>query len=222
METYNEMLAEFKEWVTTDKKAQALWDKVNKGKATWKDAKSYALQVGAKWSRLFENKFKNTEDFANYVDDINKSLHKVYSESAYYTKAVQKDTNMSNKIGMNVVEPRMDEERITNFIDKLITGEALWLFGKDAIGNIAESAIADTIQYNARIQSEFGIKAYIERDTGNGCCEWCESLAGRYIYGEQPSDFFAIHKDCTCVFNYHPVKAPTQRMRYEQGRRIVE
>lgn len=222
MTTYNEMLNDFKEWVTTDKKALALWEKIKEGKATWSDAKAYAVRVGAKWSSLFETKFKDTTDFAEYVEDIEKSLNKVYSESAYYTKSLQKQVNNKAKIGMNPVEPKMEQERIDNFIDKLIVGDALWLFGKDAIGNIAESAVAETIEYNARTQKEFGIKPYIERDTGAGCCEWCESLAGRYVYGEQPKDFFAVHKDCTCVFTYEPIKAPTQRMRYEQGRRIVE
>lgn len=206
MTKYDEMLEDFKKWVTTDKKAQALWEKINKGKANWNDAKKYAQSVGAKWSDLLEDTFKDTEDFKEYVEDIQKSLKKAYSESAYYVKSVQKITNDDAKIGIKVVEPKIDQERIDNFTQKLIEGSALWLLGRDVIENITESAISDTIGYNARIQSEFGIKAYIERDTGSGCCDWCESLAGRYEYGTEPEGFYQTHKDCTCVFHYTPRK----------------
>ncbi|MCQ2211316.1 MAG: hypothetical protein MJZ34_13610 [Paludibacteraceae bacterium] len=211
MSKYDEMLEDFKKWVSTDKKAQALWEKIKQGKANWMDAKRYAIAIGGKWSDLLEDKFADVEDFREYVEDIQKSLKKAYSESAYYSKSVQQITNDDANIGIKVVEPRADQERIENFTNKLIEGSALWLLGSDAIGSITESAISDTIGTNARIQSDFGIKAYIERDTQGKCCEWCESLAGRYVYGQEPKEFYQTHKDCSCVFTYSPVKIRGRR-----------
>lgn len=208
---YDDLLANFKEWIVNDPQAQALWKKATEKRANYYDATRYAEHIGAKWSRLLS---QYTDDYIEHLDDIEKSLLKAYSESAYYTKNVQTALNENAGIGMKALEPHINDNRVVNLIDKLATDNASWLLDSDVISNLSRSAVSDTVQANARIQAKAGLPSYIERDTGAGCCEWCESIAGRYEYGKQPSNFFAVHKDCTCTITFMPTKSKWQKITY--------
>lgn len=201
---FEELLAIFKEWVQTDEKAKDLWEKIKVGKATYKDAVKYSESIGAEWSRLLS---EYDENYLEHLDDIEKGLRKAYAETAYYSKSVQSNLNKDAGIGMIPRESHIDDERVSNFMEKLASGEASWLIGKDAVENVSRSAVQDTIQTNARIQKKAGLKTYIVRHEGaGGCCAWCRSMVGRYIYGEQPKNFFQVHKDCTCWIDFETSK----------------
>lgn len=217
---YLELLEAFKNWLVNDKSAQALWDKVNNKRATYKDAKSYADRVGNEWARLLSEYGDNAVE---HLDDVSKAMLKAYSESAYYTKNLQQNLNEKAKIGIKVIEPRIDETRIASLITKLAEENANWLLGSDVVKNIASAAVNDTIEANARFQSKAGLKTTMIRHTGGKCCDWCESIAqgGReFAYGEQPDEFFAMHKDCTCWIEYKTSK-DTQKIVYSGGRKIT-
>lgn len=215
---YEKLLDDFVNWVTSDDVIQKYWDKVNAGTASYSDAIKYSEKIGAKWSDLMkEIDLSDDESFS----DIAESLRKSYRESAYYSKNVQQIVNQKAGIGLKVKEPSIDDDRISNLIEKLSENlEDTWLLDKSVVENIARSAVTDTIEYNARFQQNAGLYSYIERD-GSNCCDWCRSMTGRYIYGEQPRDFFQVHKDCTCVITYRPSKRPVQKIRYESGRKIT-
>lgn len=217
-----DILERFKEYLTTDKIIKQYWQKIKDGKANYYDADKYASIISKRMSQLLKAEYGSYTDFDNVLDDLKADYLKTYSESAYFAKSVQANINASNKIGMKPIEPKMDAERMANLLEKFATNSASWLLNDDVVENIAKSAITDTINANARTQSEAGLYSYIERDAGAGCCAWCNSMAGRYEYGKQPSDFFQVHKDCTCVITYRPSKRPIQRIRYESGRKIVE
>ena len=215
---YTELLNEFKTWVVSDSKCQVLWSKVNNDRASYKDAENYSARVAKWWSDNLVKHYGDA-DYSEVVKDISQSLKKAYSESAYYAKNVQGNINAKAKIGMKALEPHIDDTRITSLLEKLTTEDAKWLLDSDVVKNIARSAVTDTIQANARIQSEADLYSYIERDTGAGCCDWCESVAGRYLYGEQPDDFFRVHKDCTCSITYMPSKERWQKITYGSNRK---
>lgn len=106
---------------------------------------------------------------------------------------------------MKALEPRFDKDRIDNFMKKLKEEEASWLLDSSAMQNIARQSVSDSMEANARIQSKAGLKTMmIRHEAAGGCCEWCKSMADgkEYAYGEQPNDFFAMHKDCGCYIEY--------------------
>jgi len=210
---YNELLEEFKAWVVDDSKCQALWNKIERNTASYKDAQYYSERVANWWSDRLVKEYGDA-DYSAVITDISKSVQKAYSESAYYSKSLQANINSNKKIGMKVLEPRLDPDRLDSFLTKLQTEDAKFLLERNAMQSVARAGVTDTIEANARIQSEAGLYAYIERDTGSGCCAWCESMAGRYIYGQQPNDFFQVHKDCTCTITYEPSKQKMQRISY--------
>ncbi|CZT38724.1 hypothetical protein SA111_00606 [Streptococcus agalactiae] len=50
----------------------------------------------------------------------------------------------------------------------------------------------------------------IERISTGKCCDWCDRLAGKYIYHEEPKDFTRGIKHCQCVIDYHPKNGKRQ------------
>lgn len=220
---YDDLLNEFKGWVTSNKEAKAYWQKVNNGTATYADATSYSGLVGRKWSEMLLRDYGIADE--EYIAEIVQSLGKAYSETAYYTKNVQQIANNEARIGMKVQEPKIDEDRIQNLITKMLEEQnagkdASWLVGKDVVENVARTAVTDTIEYNARVQEEAGLETYVERD-GSNCCDWCASMTGRYRLGEQPADFWRVHKDCNCLITYKASKRPIQRIRFVSNRKVT-
>lgn len=214
---YDDLLSEFRTWLGEDEKIQTLWNKTKENRANYRDAENYAKRVGSWWSnRLSQDPVLAEGNVPRFVDDIEKSYRQAYSNTAYYAKNVQQLINDKARIGMRVLEPAVDEERLAHLLGKLVTTEdAGWLFGVEAVENFCRAAVTDTIRANARIQSEAGIYSYIERDPGAGCCDWCDSMAGTYIYGDEPDGFYQVHKGCTCSITYKPAKRPVQHIRYE-------
>ena len=72
------------------------------------------------------------------------------------------------------------------------------------ISGIIKSAVTDTVQASASFQSASGITAKVIRTAHAGCCETCAALAGEYVYGKQPADFFRRHNGCSCTVAYDP------------------
>lgn len=216
---YDDMLKDFKKWVTTDKNAQAMWDKVKNNSQTWSDATNYSELVGKEWAKLFERVDLSDID-EEVINEIRNGLKKAYSESAYYSQFVQNNTNGKAKIGMRSLEPRIDESRIDNLIEKL-NEDSEWLLDKAVVSNIARSAVTDTIEANARIQQNAGLHAYLKRD-GSNCCAWCDSMTGTYEFGSEPADFWRVHKDCTCTIEYKPSRTrEVAHIRYSTSRNGV-
>jgi hypothetical protein len=226
------MLSEFGKWQKSNNtEYSALWELVRAGKATYEDAQKYSRVVAGKWSELLKKYFGidadiqglTTDDIAR---DIENALNQCYRNSSYYASKVQEIINDSVKININAVEGKIDKSRISNLIEKLkagedvteevlLTADTMWLIDKPVVENIAMSAVTDTIQANARLHTDAGLVPYIERKQGaGGCCKWCASVAGRFVYGEQPDDFFKIHKHCNCVITYMPSRDRWQRITY--------
>lgn len=233
MKTYEELFAEFSEWLENDKNVAYLWKLTAEGKADYPLAEMYAKGISEKWAQLLTDAYGSdiAEEF-EVADEIAQAYKKAYSETAYYTQAVQGNVNQRAKIGMKAIRPKLDEERINNLIDVIKSESATaemkaHLLDKSALQPVTRSAISDTIEANARIQSKAGLHAYVERDPGAGCCKWCNSMAGVYEYGKQPKDFWRIHNDCTCTIEYKPSKYErASKIRYEttngRVRKIIE
>lgn len=220
MKEYADLLKEFKEWVQTDSEVKALWELNRTGKASYIDAEKYSKLVSEKWSAMLVDAYGEA-NYKEVVEDVANAYKKAYSESAYYSKEVQ--TNINEEAGINLKgkEPAIDEARITNMMKKLVGDDASFLLKKSAIENVSKAAIVDTIKTNARLHNEAGLENYVVRDARGGCCDWCKSISGKYAWGKQPSDFWRVHKDCTCLFEYKVNKTHT-KISYNSKRKITE
>lgn len=230
--SYQKMLSEFMKWQKSNNVDYTkLWELVKTGKATYEDAQKYSKLIAGKWSELLKKYLgvdADTQGLAldDMARDIEMALKQCYRNSSYYATKVQEIINDSVNINIKAVEGEIQKERITNLIEKikagkdvtediLITADTEWLINAPVVENISMSAVTDTIQANARLHTDAGLYSYIERKQGpGGCCKWCNSVAGRFIYGEQPDDFFKIHKHCNCVITYMPSRQRWQRITY--------
>lgn len=228
---WQKMFSEFNHWQKDDEKYKFFSTKVREGVANYEDAQEYSKYVAKEWSHLLQKYIGVESDLKGktndeIVDAIEMALKRCYQNSSYYSSKVQEILNNAVKINIKPVEGKIDPTRISNLIEKLKAGEDIenemlitlenqWLIEEPVIENISRSAVTDTIEANARLHTEAGLVSYIERKQGpGGCCEWCSSVAGRYVYGEQPSDFFKVHKHCNCVITYMPSRGKWQQITY--------
>lgn len=194
---------------------------IDGGRADYATMQTFAERYGgilaSKFGVCFDGYEFITLDEANSL--VSPTLRNAYQMITGNAAIVQHQLNKNAGIGMNAVIPDVDEFRIENLINKL-TGAPLkdtdFLLGKDAMENYARSAVTDSIKVNAAVQKSAGLKSYIERDPGFGCCDWCNEVAGRYEYGDQPKDFFKVHKSCTCRILFMPSKRNWQKITYQK------
>lgn len=128
---------------------------------------------------------------------------------------IQRLINEVEGIGLNPVFAPYPDERARGLIEKLVedtTNPARWL-GEPVI-NISESFSDDYMRENARASAAAGLEAKIVRKLGSFevrrakkrsyeiPCDWCQSLAGEYEYGEEPDDVWKRHESCRCSVTY--------------------
>ena len=86
--------------------------------------------------------------------------------------------------------------------DPTVPDETIKRRARSVTENIANSMHDDYIKENAGTRTQAGLKCYLVRDAGGGCCKWCQALAGRYDYATAPDDIFRRHDNCTCTVTY--------------------
>lgn len=101
------------------------------------------------------------------------------------------------------------------------------LFKDEAIKNVCRSMADDFIQENAEFRADSGLKTLIIRETTGKSCEWCNSLAGVYEYGDHPDDVFRRHDGCDCIITFKSEKGsfkglwPKKKFDNEKGARLA-
>lgn len=214
---WEDFYQEWHDWLNSSERVSGYWNDKNK---TWKDAKTYSKLIGDKSFELFQKHFGidyeglTEEQILEMCEGLIGALSQGYSATAYYTKQVMTQTLDNAKVSIRAIEPAYDISRATNLKDKVIAGSTE-LISKSTFQNNAYSAVTDTIQANSRFDDKAGLQTQLIRDSGAGCCDWCESKAGIFQYGEQPDGFWQVHKDCTCTLEYHVGKTHT-RITYKQ------
>ena len=73
---------------------------------------------------------------------------------------------------------------------------------KRSIENSTRSIFDEYIKQNAANRASVGITAKIVRKMHSETCEWCRSLAGVYIYGQEPHEVYQRHDNCDCTVEY--------------------
>lgn len=219
--TLRDLTTLIRESATTDSVLTNLTALIDGGKGDYSTVQEFAERYGGiladKFGICFDGyEFITLEEAAELIRPTLENAYRLVSGNS---AVVQRTLNKNAGIGLNAVIPDVDEYRIDNLIEKL-TGGSLedtgFLLAKDAMQNYARSAVTDTIKVNAAVHKEAGLKSYIERDPGFGCCDWCDSVAGRYEYGKQPKDFFSVHKCCTCRILFMPTKRNWQKITYRK------
>lgn len=87
----------------------------------------------------------------------------------------------------------MNRDEFWNQVDEVM---------KRSIENSTRSIFDEYIKQNAANRASVGITAKIVRKMHSETCEWCRSLAGVYIYGQEPHEVYQRHDNCDCTVEY--------------------
>lgn len=225
---YAALVDEFKGTLSGDKTLKALEQRIVSGKYSKKDMFRFAERTG----QLFEDFLRRkcidvtaVEDVATFVNTYVKNAYTaLQGTNLTFAKDMQTAMNAANNIGIKAVTVKPDSDRIANLCQRLIEDPeaSKFLLESPAAQNIARGAMTDSISANAELLSDAGMTTYITRDTGGGCCDWCENMAGTYEYGKQPKDFFLAHRNCSCTWTTYSSRGRFARLTFstdENGRR---
>ena len=200
-----------------DGKVRQIEKKIESGKATLKDAHDYSVRAGENLSgalkqNLTADTLPDGKMYWNIADRTVKPAMKDNYDLVNQTATrIQKDIDEEDGIGLNAVEAEFPEDRIKGIMEKLCSDDedALDALGEPVV-NATESFFDDYVRANAEFRSGAGLTARIIREAhGHKPCEWCQNLAGSYVYGVEVtsgSEVFKRHDRCRCTVTYESGK----------------
>lgn len=110
--------------------------------------------------------------------------------------------------GLNLMPPTADfeEERASkighSLEDTTVPDETIQRRARSATENMLNSQYDRNMKKGADTCASAGLKTYIVRDSGSGCCKWCDEVSGKFVYGTEPKDVYRRHDNCTCTVTY--------------------
>lgn len=205
-ENYKRMRNQLDNLLNADKKLEQIAGKIQSGAVGFNDT--------AEYSEIVSNYIADV--LQENIGDITSPLGKQYCCNAllkdHYTRIndvlgdVQVIVDEKNKIGIAPQKapfPAKRVERIAHSLeDTTVDEEVIKRRAGAPVANVAKSFHDDYIKKNTDFRSKAGIKCYIVRVSDNKCCEWCNKLAGRYVYGTEPEDIYHRHDNCGCTVTY--------------------
>ena len=218
-ELLTKIQTEFEEARLDSEVLKSLLSKLQSKSAGYLEANEYAIELGEILSKALRGSVSssNLPDGKMYYNIakrlLTETLGRNFELISGYAQQVQKDLNEEAKIGLTVQKPKLNQDRITGLVNRISSEEEFsqisWIL-REPIVNFSQSIIDDSIQENAGFQKEVGLTPIIERHSTGHCCDWCQSLVGKYLYGEEPAGFYRRHQRCQCTIDYHPKNGKKQ------------
>ena len=110
--------------------------------------------------------------------------------------------------GLNLTPPTapFEEDRARkighSLEDETVPDETIERRARSATENMIKSQYDRNMKKGAATCASAGLKTYIIRDSGSGCCKWCDEVSGKFVYGSEPKDVYRRHDNCTCTVVY--------------------
>lgn len=204
----NLVLNEIKSSPVLLKEFSSLIKKSKEGRIRYKDAIKFSEKLGTEASKLIkqiigDGSTLKLDEFADkFIAPVYTSLQ---NTTLGVAKNVQQTLNKQNGLNFNPANIKADTSRVQHIVARYREAESFdtvsFLLGDDVLQNITRSAVDDTLRGNADLQEKAGFEVTLTR-TDYGCCDWCASMTGTYKKGEEPADFWRVHKNCSCEFDY--------------------
>lgn len=186
--------------------------KVLSGKADLTDVERYAGSIGSQLSKsLLESidftEFENGRMYLELSEEIlTQTLKNNYNLINQAAEKVQKD--LDSRLGFMIKSQKADFpiDRIkaiaSSLCDKTVSDDTIRRRMSSPVENVTHSFYTDSVKKNAQFRNDAGLKCYLVRKTNGKCCDWCSSIAGRYVYGDHPDDIFRRHDNCGCTVTF--------------------
>ena len=225
---------DFQRRIKENKKIQSLYKKVKEGRATYKEANGFAIEIGEALSSVFQKNLSSSslpdgKLYYNIADrTIRPMMQNNYELVSEVSREVQEVLNEMNGIGIKAIKPELNEDKVAGIIN-IVSGKDAYdeiaYMLDEPIVNFTQSVVDDTIKANADFQYRAGLNPKIRRTSTGKCCEWCNKLAGVYDY-EKVSDtgnnVFRRHKYCRCLVEYEVGNGKRQNVHTKQWSKSVK
>ncbi|OFI49532.1 hypothetical protein BG261_02840 [Floricoccus tropicus] len=197
------------------KKIEKLLRLLQDGDADYLSVNEYAIEIGEILSSVFRENITadilpDGKMYFNIADRVlNKTLKNNYDLVSKYAEEVQNLLNERSGIGIAAQIPDINQNRINGLINRISSEDDFnkieWIL-KDPIVNFTQSIVDDSIKKNVEFHFKSGLSPTIKRTVSGKACAWCRSLAGVFLYGTEPPDFYKRHQNCRCLVEYNPRK----------------
>ena len=203
---------DFNELVAKNEKIKRVNRFVKKGKATYKDANTYAIEIGDSLAQAFKKNLsvdvmpegKMYRDMANRI--MNETLGVNHNMIAELTGEVQTSLNKASGLNIKGVLAPKDNDRIKGFIERLSSEEfdsISWILDEPVI-NFSQSVVDETIKLNVEMHHNLGLTPKLVRTLVGDACDWCKEMAGVFDYPDVPDGVYRRHQRCRCTVEYNP------------------
>lgn len=211
-----------------NRQASLINKKLMTGEATFSDASKLADKLARVTAKKLKANLPELE-FGAYGETVVAPIYtEIQKTILHFSRKIQKEMLQKAKLGVNPAEVKPDASRVKHIVGRFREAESVdtvsFLVGDGVSENIARAAVTDSIKANAWQLTNMGFETYVVRSDGAGCCDWCASKAGTYRVGALLDDFWAVHKDCSCTFDYI-TKDTHQRISFstdENGKLVKE
>lgn len=212
---------DFERQISSNSKISDLIGKLDKGTATYLDANEYSIEIGRTLANVLGKNISsdvlpNGKMYYNIATRIiNDTLSRNHDIIADYAAKTQKALNTKAKIGLKVVKPALNQDRIDGIVNRASSEDRFdnvkWILDEPIV-NFSQSIVDDSIRENADIHYQKGLTPRIIRKESGKCCKWCRSIAGIYAYPDVPKDVYRRHQNCRCTVDYYPGDGKVQNV----------
>lgn len=199
------VLAEYEKLVQSSPRIQALEKKLAEGTITMKE--------GAELNDLRARAFGKA--LSGSVTGIERSSREGACVSLLKDRCADVDElalaaqkTALTRQGLNLTPPTapFEEDRARkighSLEDDTVPDETIQRRARSATENMLNSQYDRNMKRGAETCASAGLKTYIVRDSGSGCCKWCDEVSGKFAYGTEPKDVYRRHDNCTCTVVY--------------------
>lgn len=218
-ELYEAIKVNFNTAAATDPKIKSIIKKVRAGKATQSDITDYTDRLGKHASNALKSVLtaENLPNGTLYWNIAEKTIKPLLLENYERINNLailqQAATDKAIDINIGISKGRYPENRVNQvmrFATNAETGKPLENALTDPIVTAHRKYYDDFMKENAKIRSELGLYAVVERiydgkglKDGREACSWCLARVGKWSYDEANANgVFERHPGCGCTIIY--------------------
>lgn len=196
---------EIRQAIGTDAVLVKLRRKIESGKADFNDTFRYSDRAAKLLGEIFARRLPDIP--ADEREAICVAiLHDRYTDINALCDRVQRMMDEAAGLHLNPQHAPFPEERAhtigASTADQTKPLETQQRRAEGAAATATRAMHDDRMEAEADTRSRLGLQCYITRLTDGNCCPWCNDVAGRYEYGEEPENIYQRHDNCSCTVTY--------------------
>lgn len=196
---------EIRQRIEKDALLARLRKKIDSGKGTYADSFAYSDRAGKLLGEIFSRRLPDIplEEREALCVEL---LRDRYTDINALCDRVQKALDEAQGLHLAPQHAPFNGERAhqigSSLRDLSKSVETLQRRAESAPATATRAMHDDRMKAESKFRSRAGLKCWITRKTDGKCCEWCDKMAGRFEYGDEPDDIYRRHDNCGCTVTF--------------------